>query len=282
MGLVLGEGTDVERAPNGNAPAQGTRAGSDLAYPARVSPVTPWIQVVRFEWRPELEFFEKRRPLLQELEGSGLLRQFSWGADQVIVRVDEHAAVRVAANGATAWLTSPKVGLDRCRAVLTAVWAALKPQNVIVAPSRLRYLAPIANDPREAQRQSAGRVVGRRWVEAHPTDWALLVDGLSERVHSTFQVEFGVVRPEEVAVRYSSPGSRVGPLEMVVPPDLKDLPKSAVFLDWDWQGHFAVEGNSMEGVFARWDALLAESERLSIEMCDQSIPGYTPGIEEKA
>ncbi|MGC2192646.1 MAG: hypothetical protein WA751_09965 [Candidatus Dormiibacterota bacterium] len=244
--------------------------------------MTPWIQVVGLEWRPELRFFEVRRPLLQELEARKLMTHFNWAVDFVIVRIGDHAAVRIAPNGATAWIASPKEGTDRVREVLRATFSALRPDHVALSPSRVRCLAPIALDAEAAQRQTALGVVGRIWPEAHATDWALLVDATSDRLQAKFQVEYGVVRPEEVRQRYTGLGVRIGPLQMPVPPDLSGLPASSVFLDWYWPETVAVKGDSLEGVVARWDGLLAESVRLSLEICNQIIPGYTKGEEKRA
>ncbi len=283
MGLSVGEGMNVEGvASEGRASAEDTLAEAEVDYPGQVSPVSPWIQVVELAWRPELGFFERRPGLLRRLEGLGLLSQFNWAEDAVTVKIEDYAAVRVSVNGAIAWVTGPSAGVDRARRVLTASLHDLKPQKVVFADTRLRYLAPIATAPKEAQRRSAQRIVGRTWADGYPTDWALLLDGFSERTRSAFQVEYGIVTPDEVRIRYSRPVGRIGRDTPVIDPDLENLPESAVFLDWFWRGGVRIEGDPAQGVVERWDALLSESERLSVEICDQIIPGYTGGVKEQA
>lgn len=246
------------------------------------SEMRPWIQVIALEWRPDLGFFESRSALLRELEGRDLFEQFHWDVDDVTVRIGEFGALTIGAKGAAAYVASPKAELERVREALVVALNNLHPRDVVFTQARFRQLVPLALNPIEAQHRSAAKLMGHTWSEAEPTDYALLVDGISQRVGGTFQVEFGVVQQKEVTFRFQRPESRVGHLAVPIAPDLKDIPESAMLLDWHWLNRVPMDLHNAKSVVTRWDDLLDESRRLALQIRDYCLSGMREDCEERA
>jgi hypothetical protein len=225
--------------------------------------MNPWLQVVDLAWRPELHFFERRSPLLREFDEAGLINEFNWGVDSVVLRLGPFEAVRIAVDGMSAYVSSPRSSIDGVRHVVDRTLTTLEPRDVVFTTARVRHLVPVSADRDSAVQSSTASVVGPILSNSRALDYALLVDGLSSRLEATFQLEFGIVSSEEAALRFRMSGSRIGELQMPVTPDVEDLPSCALFVDWTWNLRKPMGVRAVANVITGWDGVLTESEESS-------------------
>lgn len=244
--------------------------------------VEPWTQSIELAWRPELGFFDDRSALLRKLESLELINQFHWSADEVVVKVQEFATLRVGVDGASIYLASPRASADRVRQALQVALDHVKPKGVVMVLARIRHLVPINSTAREAQQLSAASVLGLALSDVRPTDYALMVDGVSDLLKAPFQVEFGVISDEEGAYRFSPGSGRMGGYSEPIPPDLEGLPRCAAFFDWSWvvRKPMTEDGFGFESVVTTWDSLAGESARLAAELWERHM-GIAERKEEK-
>ncbi len=228
----------------------------------------PWTQTVRLRWRPELRFFEQRTTLMRQLEDDGILPAFIWQTDWVAIRIGEFEALEVGVTGLTARLMSPRPATTNLERAVEVALKLFKPRDVFLSDIWLQYFLPVQGEAQQAQARTAEALV-HEFQGARATDWALLIDGFSDRMTCGFQVEYGVVGADEVPMRLqrvSRPLSN--PLEGPdLPPDLREAPTTALFLDWHWgPEHFLRSEDEFEDFRAVWQLTLHETERLSAEV----------------
>lgn len=240
-----------------------------------------WTQTVQFRWRPELAFYERRSAVLRQMEERDLLEAFQWAVGDVTVRTGRFEALAVGVNGATCTLQSPDSPMEPVRDALSLFMAELRPEGVVLTTAHFRYLLPLDLDPAEAQRLSGVAMASEFLPEASPTDWALLLDGRSDRVGADFQVEYGVVGREEVAHRLVGAG-RASDLPSMLEPDVRAVPDCALFLTWHWTAATSVGGGESGTYEAIWDRLITESSFLSDKVQKRLEVGYTRRREGQA
>lgn len=230
-------------------------------------PTVPvWVQAVQLTWRPVLRFFEERTHLLRELEDVGLLRAFAWEeADVLGARVDQYEFLELRSNGATLEVTSPRADCESGQMALELVLRRLEPKDVTLSGLTLRYLIPVDMDAGEVQRNSAVTLFPELVPESAGLDFAVLLDGESVRLKTPFQVEFGLLRPEEMVDRLSarigrhSGGTDAPAAASVV--DLDGLPACGAFFGWSWRFGERLEGDLVEdGVLRLWTGARDECE----------------------
>jgi hypothetical protein len=226
---------------------------------------------VGLEWRPELSFFERRSEILRMFEEQDQLEAFHWTATDVTVRSGEFEGATVGMTGATCYVNTPDhTGV--VREVVGTFLDELRPKDVVLRQALFYYLLALGTtDPVEAQSTTALRVAGEMAPNATPLDWALLLDGRSDRLKATFQVEYGVVGRQEVALRLGGAG-RIAARPSPIPSDSRDAPECALFLAWDWSVDRATAGR--EEVATVWDSLIEETNLLSekvLASCQREI-----------
>jgi hypothetical protein len=224
-----------------------------------------WTQAVELRWRPELGFFEKRSDILRQLELDGLLEAFQWEADAVTVRLGRFAALRLAVNGVSVYRGSPQGNNEQVQRALQRCLDLLTPTDVLFAGTRFQILEAIQGDPVELQGRTGALVAAELTPDACPTDWALLMDGTSERAESAFQVEFGVVSRNEAEFRIHSYGGqmKINANPALVQPDHEELPECAIYLHWYWPVSRRLEESPGLEAERVWCLLLEESAVLS-------------------
>lgn len=233
----------------------------------------PWTQVLELSWAPELRFYEQRILLLRELEASQDLAQFRVLDHRVEARLGDLEALEIGPTGATFTLVGPEARLEVVRDALSLTLKSLDPSNVLVGLIALQFLTPLSADYEDARRRSTAHVVGP--VLEGAVDYALLVDGFSREINARFQVELGVIAPQEAPTRIARSMGRLdvggrGAYRELLPPsalDRDDYPPAAFFSDWNWGVRAApgVDGGPEE-VFRLWDRVVAESERMLIQV----------------
>ncbi len=181
-----------------------------------------WAQSIRLTWRPELRFYEKRVSILQSFEQRGDLRAFRVQENFVDARLfDSRDRLSVRQDGLDLHLDRPDADVDRA-------WEAVETSISTVGPSQPRtimvsfqHLTTLDMSFAEAVRRAYGGIFGRLGTESiRLDDWALLVDVWMHE-ESFGQMEFGVVRADEVPGRLSRSSGRIGTRQ----PEARDLPK---------------------------------------------------------
>jgi hypothetical protein len=240
--------------------------------------VPPWTQRVEVLWRSELRFFEQRTGLLRQMEGEGSLAGFRWSENEFIAQFGPHEALTVGPVGATCVVASPKARADRVRSALRMTLEALEPRNVLVRSVSVLQFEAIEDDPGLVQRASGAQLVHGWMPSATAIDWALLLDGSSNKAPGQFQVEFGVVSEGEAQQRLTRDSvGRLGPSGLPFLPDLQGFPRCSFFFDWRWTTSAVAEEAPYAEIVTVWDAVVQETNRLGAEVKD----GYGSYDERK-
>ncbi len=243
-----------------------------------------WTQAVRVQWRPELRFFEERTQLLRELADLDLLRAFQWRDQTIGARLGHYEVIEVGSTGALISLTSPKASPDRLHQALKVTLRRVDAKDVTAGYTTLQYLLPLTTDGRTVQRASAEVFVPEVAPEGRGMDWAMLLDGSSVALGTAFQVEYGVLRNDEMAYRLSGRAARqpaaVDTQGHAI--DFDDLPDSAAFFDWRWLFQERLgDGDVSEAVFRLWGAAVDESERFNSRIQGRLGVGITGTDRER-
>jgi hypothetical protein len=232
--------------------------------------VAPWTQSLSLRWLPELSFYERRTELLRQLEAEVLLVAFRFGEQSIGVQLEEHAVLDVQSTGLSMRISSPRASLDGPRTALAAVLTDLSPQRVTLSSVTAQFLFPLDSPSEVAASQTANELVAELSPDAQATDWSILLDGQSAKLGATFQVEYGVIGADEAPDRIGRVIGRVGadPAGQGHPDliDVDAVPGSAFFFDWRWTPLTPIEDGGPSRVTEVWDAVTAESERLSRKM----------------
>jgi hypothetical protein len=140
--------------------------------------------------------------------------------------------------------------MERLLQVLSLAIDLLDPADAILDSAKFQYVLPIDRPADQVQRQTGQSMVPE--LGERSKDWAMLLDGQSKQLKSTFQVEYGIVGASEVMARLNRRVGRVsregmnslagtfGHLTSIQPSlqravDDFDMPASGLFLDWLWQ-----------------------------------------------
>lgn len=232
--------------------------------------VPPWTQAVEVRWRPEPWFFRRRSEILNGLDEAGLVRAFIWQEREFGVQISDFASFQISHRGALLHLVSPTASREPLAEALDIGLRLLEPRAVGIRGIWLHHLLPLDSDARQAQvaaaRQSAAESLG---PEVQTLDYALLLDGRSDLLHTSFQVEWGIVGAVEVPDRLTRLASRVGfetTAELVAPldPDLREVPPTAMLFDWYWSDGPALDEPADSATVVQfWEQVADESERLS-------------------
>ena len=228
-------------------------------------PVAPWTQQIELRWQPDLHFYERRTEILRSLEAEGLLTGFQWQDKRIGARLGQFEVVYVTDSALSASINGPRTSSQGVRAAISMALDALEPINVTLHGMTFQYLLPISGDGTLAQEQTARRLAPEILPEATPRDWAILLDGRSTRLQSDFQVEFGVLRAEEMAGRlHGRLASFMPELQEPSPVDLSDLPDGGMYYRWEWQmASLLDEDRRMEELIELWVAAAEQSEQHS-------------------
>ena len=229
-----------------------------------------WTQVAFISWRPELRFFERRHEVLRALDDQGMLRAFQWASDSLSARLGPFELFEVRPSGAAITLGSPRVSHQASRDALEIALEMLKPRQVVFSRALVQTVLPIASDAGVTAVKTAQSLLPALSGDVDAQDWAMIFDG-SSTVLGLFQVEFGVIRADELIDRVTRQAGRVQPwqpMQDVV--DRTGIPDAAMFFAWTWRTpHQVEEDNPVESICGLWSALVDESERLGIIAMNQ-------------
>jgi hypothetical protein len=232
--------------------------------------VSPRTQALQLRWRPEASFFRHRSDILRQLDAEGVAESFVWGEQAFAILIGKWGTLEVGFAGAVVRLVSPFADRSSVLRAIDIALGELKPRAIVVETVLAQCLLPIEMDAGDAQQRAARRVAAGLSTAATPLDYAVLLDGHSDRLNCHFKVEWGVVRTSEVADRLRWRSGRLRSIipQGIAPPveaDLTDLPAAAIFCDWFWPLH-AVLGDGPQcasAVAETWSECIATTEHLS-------------------
>jgi hypothetical protein len=170
---------------------------------------TLWTQSLSLRWRPELRFYEKRVEILRTLEEEGFLRAFRVHESAIDARLfDSRDALSVRQDGLVLHLRRSDSDLDRALRAVEISLSTLSPSQPRQRSASFQFLTPVDMEFEAAVRQAYGGALGSlRTGSIDVSDWAFLVDLTDDG--TTGQIEFGIVRAEEVPLRLSLTVGRI-------------------------------------------------------------------------
>jgi hypothetical protein len=231
--------------------------------------VVPWTQYLELSWAPELHFFEVRTELLREFEASECLTAFRWADNLIGARLDGTTVLEMQPFGLRVLLAAANGDRSVAEAAVARALGKVGPKIISVDLAVFQFLGGLSGPYDQARRTSASSVLGRLGSSAGVTDWAVLLDGTSERIEAAYQVEFGVLDDVEAPSRLTKQRGRMATSGAFppVPSDfwrLDEVPPVALFMDWSWRPSGTLgKVASASGVLQTWGALSAECDQLS-------------------
>jgi hypothetical protein len=253
--------------------------GFDSTLLLRGQMISPWTREVEATWRPTLRFYDHHVDFLRSLEDSKTLLAFRMEPGAAGALLETTLELEVRPGGMRIAAASPEADIELAHEALADYLKRAAPSDLTSLAVRLQYLIPSAfKDPLEAQTESAARLLGR-FIPSRPgMDFAVLFDGVSEEGNSTYQVEFGVVRPEEVQSRLTGIVGRMGTgaVARFHSQDGTYAPAS-FFLDWRWSfGPEALEGDVYGRIISCQKQAIEESGEASSRLSVGLLVGENP------
>ncbi|MEJ7657456.1 MAG: hypothetical protein WKF33_10555 [Thermoleophilaceae bacterium] len=225
-----------------------------------------WTQSLSLRWRPELRFYEKRIEILKSFEEHGYLRAFRVQENFIDARFfGSRDSVSVQQNGLDVFLGHPGSDVDRALAAVEISLSAVIPTQPRRFLASFQHLTPLTMQFEDAVSRAYGGVLGRLGTEGiEVDDWALLAD-ISSKEGLPGQIEFGIVRAEEVPLRLSRSAGRVQH-EAAAP---EDWPEPAEFADVSLFSDLAIRRTDVgsietlrDEVQSFWQTARSEADRL--------------------
>jgi len=185
-----------------------------------------WTQSLALRWRPELRFYEKHIEILQTFEQEGFLRAFRVRESSIDARLfDSRDALSVRQDGLDLHLRHPDSDLERALRAVEISLSTVSPSQPRHRSASFQFLAPVELEFEDAVRHAYGGALGSlRTGNIDVSDWAFLVD-LSAEDGTTGQIEFGMVRAEEVPGRLSAAIGRIARESESAPPPYAGEPE---------------------------------------------------------
>lgn len=239
--------------------------------------VGPWTQTLTVHWRPELQFYEERIPMLRKLENDGVLKAFSVGDDYVAARILDggHHQMTIRKDGLSLDIIGNDADTQAVLAIAVEAIQRVAPTRTRLGTARFYHLVPLDMLFDEAVARSVERLFPPiATPNISGTDYAMLMD-LKAPDEVTGQVEFGVVRGVEVRDRLVGVGQRIAPASQAVRDydwTSTKFPDVALFADSVWEQHTSTEqdGPAWEGLLRFW-ADATEYAGLSVEALQRRI-----------
>jgi hypothetical protein len=224
-----------------------------------------WTQSLSIRWRPELRFYEQRVAILRSLEERGELRAFRVQENFVDARLFEsRVRLSVRQDGLDLYLDRPDADVARAWEAVEIGLSIVKPDRPRFVRASFQHLAPLDMRFEDAVRRAYGGVLGRLGTESIEFgDWALLVD-LSMKNGSSGQIEFGIVRGDEVPDRLARIAGRIGPRQQPVSrlPEPSDFADVSLFTDLRVEGNLAPREEFGTEAQSFWQTARTEADTL--------------------
>lgn len=226
-----------------------------------------WSQGVVANWRPHLDFFDRKLKIVRYLEKDGLVRGFRVEENEIGVLLDaEQHELVVGPRGMRLIVQSPRVNYESINAAALVALQVLDPPAFTSLSGSTNLVAEMKMSYEDARRTSASALFGPWSNEIGITDHATLIDGISSNGKATFQCEFGVVARDEVPRRLSrragrlanEPG-RAGPPEGYW--NSYDIPETALFVGTTWAAREISEGATLFATLTEfWGEIRGQAE----------------------
>jgi hypothetical protein len=163
--------------------------------------VALWTQRASFSWRQNLNFYERRYDILQELEDKALLRRFQDRKEAIAVRLQgPHQMVIFGEDELFIGMFKPDAAIDVIREAVDVICGALEPESSGIPVFKFQWLNTWNASYNDARRGSAEAFLGTE----HPVrvvDFALLLDAKADEPFDDCHLEFGIVEGTEAPRR---------------------------------------------------------------------------------
>jgi hypothetical protein len=233
----------------------------------------PWTQGIQIGWRPELRFYEVRIAILRMLEDLEILKAFRVGDNFIDAQLfDGTILMSVRQNGLNLTLAQPEADIGLGWDALTAALAQVRPAHPRNIASVFQHVCELPMSLDDAIRAGARAVPGPR-LSGAVSDWAFLMDlRVAGKLNLRGQLEFGIVRAEELAPRLSRQVGRMSSSPML-DEDLwtkVQFPPVALFADTRL---VTEEVSSTDELATSAKAAIAESETEASALVDELLSG---------
>lgn len=224
-----------------------------------------WAQSISLWWRPELRFYEERIDILRSLEERGYLRAFRVQENFIDARLfDSRDRLSVRQDGLELHLDRPDADVDRAWEAVEIGLSAVEPRQPRTVVATFQHLTGLDMGFEEAVARAYGSVFGTLGTDSIKLgDWAVLVD-VSMNGGASGQIEFGIVRADEVPDRLSRAAGRIGsrqaePRDVPGPEAFEDV---SMFADF-WLSDSLVPGEGFGSEAQRfWHTARSEAGKL--------------------
>lgn len=202
----------------------------------------PMTSRANLRWRPTLEVYDGRLPLLRAVDEAKRLRGFRMEAEECSALVGKSSEMFVRPSGMT--LQESRGGLDRelTQFLFEQCVDKFQPQ-IRGLDLDLQFLLPLPGRSYSDRKVSAARgAFGEIAEDLEVNDFAMLFDGVREGGKLIFQAEFGIVSQSEAPARLTQALGRIGTgreedafEESTWSPG--DLPEVALYVESKWHAH---------------------------------------------
>lgn len=248
----------------------------------------PWTQSLSVRWRPALQFYEERIPILQEYERQGVLHSFAVEAERIGARLLEAGhQLSVHQDALTVSLFGPNADHDGVWTLVMMAVNRLRLTRTRDAQARFQHFVPLEMSFEEAVAGGVERVVRiPGGPDAAASDFAVVGD-IAAPDGVTGQLEFGIIRSGEVGGRLLGRVGRSGPTAWeeeqlkLLEAELGDV---ALFVDSRWRQDAAHENANFEEVERFWVSTKSRAGSIVDELYEticnsRGVGGY---IERRA
>jgi len=233
-----------------------------------------WTQSVTGKWPPSLRFYDKKLSLLHALQDQGLLKAFRNREREIAALIeDRDHQLELEPDGLSIKVLRPQAKLQQLEDAGRMLTEAVEPGRVSSVSVALQYLASLPDDYLESRSYSAHAFLGLDEKEIaiasgptmHSWDWAVLLEGETDRDDATFQVEFGIVDSDEIPERFAREAGQVESFGTHAPAEHweeAELPNVALFADWTWSGAVPEDLAPFEAILQSWSHAREDAEHL--------------------
>jgi hypothetical protein len=239
-----------------------------------LTPVSgPTTQSIRLRWRPEQRFHEQQTAILRSFEQVGPLELFSVGVDTVDAKLSQTCWISMAGSGITVSVLGETDDTSTAWGAIAGAVAVISPLHYTHARASYQHVLELPfDDFAEAVDRGHARLYrDLSTQEVTLGDWALLSDVTAAGPPSSRgQIEFGIVRNDEVPFRLNRLGGRGPGMQHLAqrPWDESSFKKVSLFADSDLRcdAEPGREVEFLEDASAFWTASRSQMTRLVTEL----------------
>lgn len=224
-------------------------------------------------WTPNLRYFDNRVAILEAWQDGGELAAFNWSDSAIRARVRPFEEARVDADSAAILISSPSIGITRVAELMEPIFSIVGVSSPSINAVVLQVLVPIIDDAVKVQESLTNAVIPTRSSLIRGTDCAILVDGKYAQIDGSFQLQFGVLRSDEMEQRLRGDivsfhtdqepsGSRA---------DLSGLPAQAIYGRFSWSLEHDLLVEDLASDLTSW---LERTESASVAICHDLAATY--------